>query len=190
MPNLVPLGQRVIAAFGGLVKMSRATGWPVSTIESWKSKDSIPRWRLQDIRNAAQANRVTLPDDFPISSSDRAHLGKPKKRNASTRAGRARFHLSESPKEIYAAAPAAMDRPLVSYVKKMGDNYALLMSRAIVESAGLAEGSRVEIEPIGDGRLVVARSKRHFTLDELLAGMTPEREHPLEDDAPRGEETL
>jgi antitoxin component of MazEF toxin-antitoxin module len=43
---------------------------------------------------------------------------------------------------------------------------------------------------VEDGRLVVSRSKRPFTLDELLAGMIPEREHPLEDDAPRGEEVL
>lgn len=85
---------------------------------------------------------------------------------------------------------AEADPPLVSYVKKMGDNFALLMSAPILEQAGLAEGSRVEVESFGDGRIIVRRSKRHFTIDELLAGMTPEREHPLEDDAPRGEETL
>jgi antitoxin MazE len=186
MANPAPLGQRVIAAFGGLVKMSRATGWPVSTIESWKSKDSIPRWRLQDIRNAAQTNGVVLPDDFLISSSDSRHLEKSKKRNPSAPVRRP----NEIQTDIDTPVPPTVDRPLVSYVKKMGDNYALVMSHTVIERAGLAEGSRVEIEPIDDGRIVVTRSKRHFTLDELLAGMAPEREHPFEDDGPRGEEML
>ena len=189
MADSAPLGKRVIAAFGGLVKMAQATGWPVSTIESWKGKDSIPRWRLQDIRDAAQASHVTLPADFPGVPTDEARFGKSKKRNVMARAQQARVGPREKDSRA-AAATATADRPLVSFVTKAGDNYALLMSEAILERVGLAEGSRVEIEPIDDGRLVVSRSKRHFTLDELLAGMTPEREHPLEDDAPRGEETL
>jgi antitoxin MazE len=189
MANSTPLGKRVIDAFGGLVKMAQATGWPVSTIESWKGKDSIPRWRLKDIREAAQANRVMLPDDFPTSSSDSVHFGKSKRRSAAGSARQARSGQRKDQRAVVAAVTPA-DRPLVSFVKKIGDNYALVMSEAILERVGLAEGSRVEIEPIDDGRLVVSRSKRHFTLDELLAGMTPEREHPLEDDAPRGEEIL
>jgi antitoxin component of MazEF toxin-antitoxin module len=86
--------------------------------------------------------------------------------------------------------PPSVSQPFVSYVTKAGDNYALLMSESVLERAGLAEGARVEIEPFDDGRIVVTRSKRRFTLDELLAGMTPEREHLLDDDAPRGEELL
>jgi hypothetical protein len=31
---------------------------------------------------------------------------------------------------------------------------------------------------------------RRFTLEELVAGMTPETEHPLEDDGPVGEELI
>lgn len=91
-----------------------------------------------------------------------------------------------------AESPPARDvgQLLVSYVTKVGDNFALLVSQPILEHAGLSEGSRVEIEPVDDGRIMISRSKRHFTLAELLAGMTPDREHPLEDDAPRGEETL
>jgi antitoxin MazE len=184
MATAAPLGKRVIDAFGGPVKMSRATGWPISTIDSWKGKDSIPRWRLHDIRNAAQANHVTLPDDFPAVATDEAQS---KKRNAVVRV---RFGRREHRSAAVAAATTIREQPLVSYVTKTGDNYAVLMSPSILEQVGLSEGSRVEIEPIDDGRLVISRSKRHFTLDELLAGMTPEREHPLEDDAPRGEETL
>jgi hypothetical protein len=32
--------------------------------------------------------------------------------------------------------------------------------------------------------------KRRFTIKELVAGMTPENEHPLEDDWPVGEEVI
>jgi antitoxin MazE len=188
MEDAIPFGKRVIAAFGGLVKMAQATGWPVSTIESWKSKNSIPRWRLQHIRDAAQANHVSLPADFPSLPTGEARFGKSKKRNLVARPQQARG--GSRAKQTGALAPATVDQPLVSYVTKAGHNYALLMSPAVAEHAGLAEGSRVEIEPSDDGRIVVTRSKRHFTLDELLAGMTPEREHPLEDDAPRGAEKL
>jgi hypothetical protein len=31
---------------------------------------------------------------------------------------------------------------------------------------------------------------RRFTIEELVAGMTPENEHPLEDDWPVGEELI
>jgi antitoxin MazE len=188
MGNSTPLGGRVIAAFGGVVKMSDATGWPVSTIESWKSKNTIPQWRLRDIRNAAQASRVMLPDDFPDGSVDRAYYEKTKKRYIASRPRQARVELREN--ESGNAAATAFDRPVVSYVKKTGEHYALVMSASILEQAGLSEGARVEIKATDDGRIMVSRSKRHFTLDELLAGMTPDREHPLEDDAPRGEETL
>jgi hypothetical protein len=33
-------------------------------------------------------------------------------------------------------------------------------------------------------------SPRRFTLEELVAGMTPETEHPSEDDGPVGEELI
>jgi antitoxin MazE len=181
MANPVPLGKRVIDAFGGPTKLSHVIGWPISTIDSWKDKDSIPRWRLRDIRNAAQANQVALPDDFPNASTDVPPAGKSKKRDALAPAEQSARQQTTPADEI----PSS-----VSVVKKLGENYALLMSRDVVEHAGLAEGSRVEIESSDDGRIVVTRSKRHFTLDELLAGMTPEREHPLDDDAPRGEEKL
>jgi len=37
---------------------------------------------------------------------------------------------------------------------------------------------------------VVTPSRRRFTLEELLAGMTPDKQHPLEDDGPVGKELL
>jgi antitoxin component of MazEF toxin-antitoxin module len=62
--------------------------------------------------------------------------------------------------------------------------------RDVAARAGLTEGARVDIEAADDGRIIITRSRRRFTLDELLAGMIPEREHRLEDDDPKGEEII
>ena len=51
-------------------------------------------------------------------------------------------------------------------------------------------GARVDIEAADDGRIIITRSLRRFTLEELLARMLPEREHRLEDDDPKGEEII
>jgi hypothetical protein len=59
----------------------------------------------------------------------------------------------------------------------------LKVPRNSAAKVGLTEGAT-------DRRLIVSRSRRRFMLEELLAGMTPEREHPLEDDSPRGAEII
>jgi antitoxin component of MazEF toxin-antitoxin module len=46
------------------------------------------------------------------------------------------------------------------------------------------------IETGRDGRIINSRSSRRFTLEDLLDGMTPEREHEADNDMPVGEETL
>ena len=75
-------------------------------------------------------------------------------------------------------------------IAKWGTGLGLRVPRAIADRLGLTEGARVEIEAADDGRIIITRSRRRFTLDELLAEMTPEREHNLEDDGPQGEELI
>lgn len=75
-------------------------------------------------------------------------------------------------------------------IAKWGNSLGVRVPRDVAARAGLTEGARVDIEAVEDGRIIISRSRRRFTLDELLAGMTPEREHAAEDDAPRGEEML
>ncbi len=74
-------------------------------------------------------------------------------------------------------------------IAKWGNSLGLRVPRDLAARIGLTEGTRVDVEARGD-RLVVTKSNRRFTLDELLAGMTPERQHRAEDDAPRGDEIL
>jgi len=76
-------------------------------------------------------------------------------------------------------------------ITKWGNSLGLRVPRDLAARAGLCEGSRVDLEVRDDGALILTKSKRRFTLEELVAGMTPERAHPaLIDDAPRGEEIL
>lgn len=80
--------------------------------------------------------------------------------------------------------------PVQLRIAKWGNSLGLRVPRDIAARAGLTEGTRVDIEGYPDGRIVVTPSRRRLTLEELLAGMTPDKEHQLEDDGPRGEELL
>jgi antitoxin MazE len=80
--------------------------------------------------------------------------------------------------------------PIQLKVTKWGNSLGLRVPRDVAARAGLTEGARVDIEGFEDGRIVITPSRRRFTLDELLAGMNPENQHPLEDDGPVGKELL
>ena len=80
--------------------------------------------------------------------------------------------------------------PIQVLIAKWGNSLGLRVPRDIAARIGLTEGARVDIEASEDGRIIVTRSRRRFTLDELLAGMTPDREHRFENDAPAGEEII
>jgi len=80
--------------------------------------------------------------------------------------------------------------PVQVLLAKWGNSLGLRVPRDIAARLGLTEGARVDVEASEDGRIIITRSRRRFTLDELLAGMTPDKEHPSSDDAPRGEEII
>ena len=75
-------------------------------------------------------------------------------------------------------------------IARWGNSLGVRVPRDVAARAGLVEGARVDIEASDDGRIIISRSHRRFTLDELLKDMTPEREHAASDDPPRGEELL
>jgi antitoxin MazE len=80
--------------------------------------------------------------------------------------------------------------PIQVQIAKWGNSLGLRVPKDIAARVGLTEGARVDIETSSDGRIIITRSRRRFTLDELLTRMTPEREHKLEDDGPHGEELI
>jgi antitoxin MazE len=75
-------------------------------------------------------------------------------------------------------------------ITKWGNSLGLRVPRDVAARAGLREGTRVEIEGFEDGRIVVTPSRRRFTIEELVEGMTPERSEFMEDDWPVGEELI
>jgi antitoxin MazE len=80
--------------------------------------------------------------------------------------------------------------PVQSRISKWGNSLGLRVPRDVAARAGLIEGARVDIEGFEDGRIVITPSHRRFTIEELVAGMTPDNEHPLEDDGPVGDELI
>jgi antitoxin MazE len=75
-------------------------------------------------------------------------------------------------------------------VSKWGNSLGLRVPRDVATRAGLTEGARVDIEGFDDGRIVITPSRRRFTIEELVVGMTPERSEFMEDDWPMGDELI
>ena len=75
-------------------------------------------------------------------------------------------------------------------ITKWGNGLGLRVPRDVAARAGLTVGALVDIQGYEDGRIVITRSRRRFTIEELVAGMTPDTEHLLEDDGPVGEELI
>jgi antitoxin MazE len=68
-------------------------------------------------------------------------------------------------------------------VGKWGNSLAVRIPRACAEGLKLAEGMEVDIVVV-DGGLLLKRRPRQFTLDELIAGITPENRHEETDWGP------
>jgi hypothetical protein len=56
----------IIATLGGSAELARHTGFPLTTIESWKGANFIPEWRREKVIACAETKGVTLRwADFP-----------------------------------------------------------------------------------------------------------------------------
>lgn len=56
--------QPVIDAFGGIRPMATKLGVPVSTVQGWKQRDTIPASRVPSIAAAARAHGVAMPTEL------------------------------------------------------------------------------------------------------------------------------
>lgn len=73
-------------------------------------------------------------------------------------------------------------------VSRWGNSLGVCIPRALAEDAGVVEGSTVDVRVEG-GRIVAMPVADEPTLDELLAGVTPDNLHgEALDDAARGRE--
>lgn len=66
---------------------------------------------------------------------------------------------------------------MIATVTKWGNSLALRIPQHIVREIQIAEGAEVDLVVI-DGNLVVKpRSRQRYSLEELVAGITPENRH-------------
>lgn len=75
-------------------------------------------------------------------------------------------------------------------ISKWGNSLGVRLPPEIAARAGIVEGACVEMESYQDGRIVITPSRRPFTIEELVEGMTPERSELMEDDWPVGNELI
>jgi len=73
----------IIAAFGGIRPMANKLNVPVSTVQGWKQRDTIPAARMDDIRKVAGENGIILPDTagaptiIDAAATEEAHKNTP-----------------------------------------------------------------------------------------------------------------
>jgi len=53
----------IFSAFGGTSALARASGIPITTVHSWLRRGAIPSWRIHQIKQAAKAAKIRLPDE-------------------------------------------------------------------------------------------------------------------------------
>ena len=68
-------------------------------------------------------------------------------------------------------------------VARWGNSLALRLPKSLSSELGWIEDSLVEFE-INQGKLVIKRTLEEPTLEELVAGITPENRHPETDWGP------
>jgi len=66
----------LIARFGGIRPMAHKLGVPVSTVQGWKQRGSIPLARLDELRAAAQAHDIAL-DEAELAAAPEAPASAP-----------------------------------------------------------------------------------------------------------------
>jgi antitoxin MazE len=75
-------------------------------------------------------------------------------------------------------------------IARWGNSLAVRLPRDVVSAAGLRDGETVELD-VRDGVIRLVPTRPVYTLDELLARITPESlPTDIFDDGPRGQELL
>jgi antitoxin MazE len=78
---------------------------------------------------------------------------------------------------------------MTTKVQKWGNSYAVRLPKAVVEELGLSSDTKVDIETTPKGIFIKPQKRIKFTLEELVAKITPENRHESIDwGPPRGKE--
>jgi len=69
----------IITLLGGSAEIARETGFPLSTIESWRRPNFIPDWRREPLLGLAVRKDIALSTaDFPTKTA-RASVASPER---------------------------------------------------------------------------------------------------------------
>jgi antitoxin MazE len=63
-------------------------------------------------------------------------------------------------------------------VSKWGNSLAIRIPKTWAEQVQLKEGTDVNLSVSGDSLVITPKKRKKYSLDELLAGMTPDKFHP------------
>jgi antitoxin MazE len=67
--------------------------------------------------------------------------------------------------------------PNETQVAKWGNSLAVRIPRAIVREIGLAEGDRLSLDLEADGSIVLRSTRRKYSLNALVAGISKKNRH-------------
>jgi hypothetical protein len=67
--------QEIIERFGGIRPMASKMDVPVTTVQGWKKRNTIPENRKEQVMNAAQSNRIDLSDILVSTDIANENLG-------------------------------------------------------------------------------------------------------------------
>jgi len=66
---------------------------------------------------------------------------------------------------------------MITKIQKWGNSLAVRIPRSVAQDSHMGSGKEVEVV-VQDGRIVIAPvRRRHFTLDDLLKGVTAKNRH-------------
>lgn len=74
-----------------------------------------------------------------------------------------------------------------THVSQWGNSLGIRLPKSIAESLGLKSGTKLDVV-MEDGKVIISPAVKKATLAELVARITPENIHTLEEDAPVGKE--
>ena len=66
---------------------------------------------------------------------------------------------------------------MVGNVAKWGNSLAVRIPKHLAKEVGLSDGSEVEIVAIDGNLTIKPRKQKQYSLDELIAGITPTNRH-------------
>lgn len=76
---------------------------------------------------------------------------------------------------------------MTTTLDRWGNSLGIRVPKALAEAVGLQAGDRVDIS-VERGKVIIQPARPRYYLDELLAGITPENQHPSTDDVAVGRE--